>query len=429
MRNSILDDLDELLSQQVITEEDASRIRNYYDRKPQPPNNRLVIIFGVLGSLLVGMGIILILAHNWDNLPKFIKLAVALLPLLAGQALCGYLLEKKSASIAWREGASVFVMFAIATAISIVSQVYHIEGNFGNFLFVWMLLTLPVIYVMQSSAVSLLFWMGITWYACEDGYFQFHSGIVYKYWLLALAAVPFYWQRCKTAIHSNNTNLHHWIVAISLTIVLGTFTEDAWELIMPAYIFLFGVFILFAQTSMFQETRLFANAYLILGSFGSVVLLLSLSFDWYWDYIAHQTFDDWPGSSELLVCLLLLGVSVLLFVMLNKRTGAKTLISKSYVVPVFLMLFLLGVNNPASTQVLVNIFILVLAIYTIREGSQADHLGRMNYGLVILTLLIICRFFDTDLTFVVRGLLFVIVGLGFFALNYRMIKKRRDQQP
>ena len=95
----------------------------------------------------------------------------------------------------------------------------------------------------------------------------------------------------------------------------------------------------------------------------------------------------------------------------------------------FVVLFVIGVYNPYSAQVLVNIFILILAIYTIREGAQADHLGRMNYGLMILTLLIICRFFDTDLSFVVRGLLFVMVGLGFFAMNYRMIRKRKEQQP
>ena len=33
-----------------------------------------------------------------------------------------------------------------------------------------------------------------------------------------------------------------------------------------------------------------------------------------------------------------------------------------------------------------------------------------NYGLIIITALVICRFFDTDLSFVLRGLLFISVG-------------------
>jgi hypothetical protein len=47
--------------------------------------------------------------------------------------------------------------------------------------------------------------------------------------------------------------------------------------------------------------------------------------------------------------------------------------------------------------------------------------------LLIITALIACRFFDTDFSFVVRGLVFIGVGVGFFATNYYMIKKRKKQ--
>lgn len=427
MSNSILIDLDELQRQQVITEDEANRIRTYYSQKPRPENNRLVIVFGILGSLLVGMGLVLIIAHNWDVLVKPVKLGIAMLPLAIGQLICGYLLWKKSVSIAWREGISVFVVFAIATAIAIVGQVYNIQSNFANFLFVWMVLVLPLIYVMRSSAASLLFWIGITWYACEDGYFDYHHGIVYKYWLLVLAAMPWYWQLCKDAIRSNFTHLHHWVIAGSLIITLGTFHGDSEELLLPAYMFLFGIFVLVGQFRIFSNQRLLSNAYLVSGSLGIITILLILSFKWYWLEIDRKDISEWPFAVELYLCLALLAITAILYMLLLKQKKLNELLSKSYVTPVFLILFLLGASQPYPAQILTNILILILAIYTIREGAKADHLGRMNYGLMILTLLIICRFFDTNLSFVVRGLLFVMVGLGFFAMNYRMIKKRKAQ--
>lgn len=427
MSDSILKDLDELISQHVITEDEATRIRNYYSQKPQLENNRLVIVFGVLGSLLVGMGLVLIIAHNWDVLSKPVKLAVALSPLFIGQVICGYLLWKKSTSVAWREGASVFVVFAVATAIAIVSQVYNIEGNFANFLFVWMLLCFPLMYVMRSSAASLLAWVGITWYACEDGYFHSYSDIPYKYWILALAATPWYWQLCKKMSNSNFTYLHHWIVAGSLIITLGTFADHSEELLVPAYMFLFGVFVLIGQLSVFSAQRLLVNAYLILGSLGIVTLLLILSFDWYWVALEHKDSTQWVFSVEGILCVALIVLAVMLFARLLKTVRANELLSKSYVIPVFTVLFVLGNLEPYGAQIFTNVFILFLSVYTIREGAKADHLGRMNYGLMILTLLIICRFFDTDLSFVIRGLLFVIVGLGFFGMNYRMVKKRKER--
>ena len=86
MSKHILKELPDLIEAQVITEETAQRIKDYYDHQPGQSANRLFIVFGILGRLLVGMGIVLIIAHNWDNLPKIAKLAVGFLPLLIGQA-------------------------------------------------------------------------------------------------------------------------------------------------------------------------------------------------------------------------------------------------------------------------------------------------------------------------------------------------------
>lgn len=427
MSKHVLNELDELLDAGVISNDEASRIRNYYAQNPQPENNRLVIIFAILGSLLVGMGLILIIAHNWDTLPKAVKLGIGLLPMLVAQVVCGYLLWKKSTSVAWRESVSVFLVFAIATAIAIVSQVYNMDGTLASFLFFWMLLTLPVIYMMRSSAASLLFWIGITWYACDEGYIHFYHDIPYKYWLLALAAVPWYVHLCRRD-ESTFTYFHNWIIAISLIITLGTFASQTEELILPAYVFLFGIFILVGQLPVFSRHRLVADAYLVLGSTGLVTLLLSLSFRWYWEDINRDEISGWLISPEGILCVVLLLVAGVLYVLLLRHQKFTELLSKSYVIPVFVILFLIGLSLPHAAQVIMNIFVLVMAVYTIREGAKADHLGRMNYGLLIFSLLIICRFFDTNLSFVIRGLLFVLVGLGFFAMNYRMIRKRKEQR-
>ncbi|HEY9009292.1 MAG TPA: DUF2157 domain-containing protein, partial [Ohtaekwangia sp.] len=172
MSKPILKDLPELVHAHVISEETAQRIRVYYEQKQEQTPNRLMVVFGILGALLVGLGIILIIAHNWDDFGKPVKLFFALLPLLAGQALCGYTLFKKQDSVAWRESAATFLFLAIAAAISIVSQVYNIDGTLAGFLFIWMLLAFPIIYVVQSSIASLLYIIGITWYGCELSYFH-----------------------------------------------------------------------------------------------------------------------------------------------------------------------------------------------------------------------------------------------------------------
>ena len=67
-----------------------------------------------------------------------------------------------------------------------------------------------------------------------------------------------------------------------------------------------------------------------------------------------------------------------------------------------------------------------MAIGTIYKGSEQNHLGIVNYGLLIIAALIICRFFDTDISFVLRGVIFLLMGIGFILTNVWIIKKSKE---
>jgi hypothetical protein len=91
----------------------------------------------------------------------------------------------------------------------------------------------------------------------------------------------------------------------------------------------------------------------------------------------------------------------------------------------FLIVFFLGYTNPQLSQVIINVTLLALGIYNLWNGIKSDSLGILNFGLIVITTLIICRFFDTDLSFIARGILFILIGSGFFAANYSFLKKRK----
>jgi hypothetical protein len=93
----------------------------------------------------------------------------------------------------------------------------------------------------------------------------------------------------------------------------------------------------------------------------------------------------------------------------------------------FVLVYLLGIKFPIAV-VLDNLLLFALGVFTIRNGIKRNHLGILNYGLLIITALVISRFFDSDLSFVSRGLLFISVGVGFFVVNYQMLKKRKQNE-
>src|SRR6187551_3181409 len=275
-------EITELLTAGVINQETAEKIENYYLSKAGPPQNKLVIVFGILGALLVSLGIILILAHNWDDLSRSVKTVIAFIPLVFGQVVCFYSLLKKEESTTWREAGSTFLIIAIGACISLIGQIYNIPGALAPFLFTWALLSLPVVYVMRSSVASLLYLIGITFYACEVGYWGYNSTESYLYWGLLLLVLPHYYYLFKQKPGSNFLTFHNWFIPLSVIITLGTIATEIEELMFIAYMSLFGLLYLIGNIPQLRDEKIRNNGYLVLGSLGTVSLLLGLSFYWFW---------------------------------------------------------------------------------------------------------------------------------------------------
>lgn len=426
---SIQKDLPELIKAGILTQETANKITLYYEDKKKQSPNRIFIVFGILGALLVGMGIILILAHNWDELSIPTKTFFAFLPLLAGQAFGLLTILKKPDSLAWREGTGTFLFFAVASSISLVSQIYNIEGSLSSFLLSWVLLCLPLVYVLRSSLVSLFYIITITAYA----FTSYEPGIggyeKYFYWLLLAAVFPFYYNLLKKQAESNFTVFHNWAYSISVMYGLGALAGQMEELMYIAYFSLFGLFYMIGSFDLFAKQKLRNNAYKIIGSLGTVVLSLTLSFKWAWDHLWNKEYfiGELVVTPEFWAALILsIAAAILLYQQYKNRTYQE-IQPLSVMFVLFIFAFIIGLYS-AFAIALMNIYVLAIGVLTIRKGAKENHLGVLNFGLLILMTLITGRFFATDLSFVLRGVVFIVLGASFFTANYWMIKKRKQDR-
>lgn len=423
MPKKILKALPELVNAGVITDEIASDIHAYYDKESDKSQNRLFIVFGLFGAILVGLGIILIIAHNWDDLAKSTKTTLAFLPLIIGQLMCGYVLIKKADMVAWRESASAFLFFSVGASISLISQIFNIPGNLSSFLLTWMLLCLPVVYLLKSSITSLLILVGITYYACETSYWTYSNAHSYSYWLVLALLLPHYLLLLRKSTNGNFLIFHNWLIPLSIIICLGTLVEKTEELMFISYVSLFALFYLIGNTPRFKTQLLRNNAYMVLGSLGTILLLLFLSFDWLWNDIAKLDADIlFVPEFYVLTVITILAITLLIWQKKDGFWNEFNLMEITFIL--FIIIFILGFSSPLISMIMINILVFSLGIMTIKKGADRNHLGILNYGLIIITALVMCRFFDTNISFVIRGLLFVGVGVGFFMTNYWMLKKR-----
>jgi hypothetical protein len=75
--------------------------------------------------------------------------------------------------------------------------------------------------------------------------------------------------------------------------------------------------------------------------------------------------------------------------------------------------------------VVMNVLVLGIAMWTLWAGAKSGNAGKMNLGLGLASVLIGLRFLDSDLSFEIRGLLFIALGIGFFLANYFWIGKQK----
>lgn len=426
---SVINALPELVEAGLITTETASAIEVYYEQKRDQTPNRLLLVFAILGALLTGLGIILIIAHNWDKYNQLTKTAFAFLPLIIGQLFAGFTILRKPGNVVWQEASAVFLTLSIGASISLVSQIYNLLGDLSSFLFWWTLLSLPLVYLLNSSMASLLFWCGATYYGCQAGYFEWShmsSASASYYWLFVLGGVPYYYLLVRRAPVGNFTNFHHFIVPFSLVIMLGTESHQHGSILYLAYMSLFGLLHLIGTWIKTWRSESNISGYQLAGKLGPIGILMLFSFLWAWG-VLHLDGESWSllTSVEFFWFLGLTLLSVGLMFWLRETRGVNIFKLFNVLPFVFAFLFFLSFINPFWSAVLDNLLVLGLGIATVVEGSRTNSVATLNVGLLTLTALLICRFFDLKIDFVVRGILFIVVGVGFFLSNYWLIKKKK----
>lgn len=416
-------ELPTLLSEGVLSTETATRLQQYYGTAQVRSRRPLVLLVcSIFGAILIGLGIILLFAHNWQDLSRPVRTVLAFLPLLGGQLLTGWAMQFRAASVAWREGAAMFLCLAVGACIALVGQTYHIPGNMANFLLVWIVLCLPLVYLLPAGLPAALAWVGLTFWA---GYAQRQGGLGVLFWPLAAVPVPYLWTALRTNPYGQRSVLLSWVLALCLSIAVGLMLEDRLRgLWIVVYTGLFAVFYLLDAYARDTASAFWQRPWHTIGVAGLAGLSLFLTYDEPWRHIGrHYDRTDWLGltwvathDGGLAVGLLALTLGFLVRLSRRQQMGPVLFGVAPWVAALAYVAVAFGVSTDVVMLVF-NIYVLLLGIGTIRSGIRHGRLGTMNGGLVLVTALIVARFLDVELSFTVRGIVFIGLGAAFLGIN------------
>ncbi len=407
----------------VVPHETAARLHEYYGEAAAPSRRRVaLILFSILGASSIGLGIILLLAHNWDMLSRYTRTVLAFLPLLAGQAIVAWTLMNRPRSTAWREGSGAFLTLTIGACIALISQTYHIKGDLSDFLLTWIVLAGPLVYILNATTVALLFMAGIT---CWAAAIQHEGSYALLFWPLAAFLSPHIWWAYKHAPEGPRTRLLTWGFCLALTVATGLVLERT----MPGlWIIVYSA--LFCTLLLAGTQCAHCTAFRIAGFLGSAVMTLILTYEGVWQGVGWDHYrygfgyHPWAAWQDYCFALAGLAAVVVLAVRGVERGDWRAGLASALAVVAVLGFTASALEvSPVAVAAAFNGFALFFGGGILVLGLRNNELMTVNAGMGLLSMLIILRFFDADLSFTIRGILFIVLGLAFLAVNLVLVRR------
>lgn len=437
----LYDELPRLVERGVLDGAAAERVREHYGPAPAKADasNVLLAVFGVIGAVLIGLGVVLVLAHNWEDLSRPVRAGIAFGVLLAAQAIAAWAIVCKRESPGWIEATSAALAIAVVATVALIAQTYHLPGDLRNLLFVWAVLVAPLPYVGGSRLAAAAAWLIGAWWIAAGPWWTETPGV--SGWLVPAAiTAPFLVHLARRHAGEGRTALVGWAIVgstlFALPRVAGPGDLGLWVPLFAGFLgscLVVGERLESVGASAWSWTlRPWTSA----GTIGVGFLTFLFGFRGMWEHgIADgptagfvETFGPWgiAWRGAAAVALVAAPAWAVVGAWRDGRKASALLLA----VPVWATAgWLFAREGLAGTDVgmaiVANVAALALGVAACAGGLRHGAFGRANAGLLLIAATAVARFFDFDVSFVVRGLAFILVGIGFLAINVRVARRRR----
>ncbi len=163
--------LDDWEKHRLITEEQKQNIIKYETQVRRP---LLAYSLLFLSCFCIGLGIIALIAANWEQISPAVKLGADFTLLMAGGAALYWAFGTKHRRLF--NGLIILFGFLILGSIGLTAQIYHLPPHGLQFLTLWCLLTLPLLFLAEYPFFPFM-WLMAAYAAWSD--YLYHTGNQY----------------------------------------------------------------------------------------------------------------------------------------------------------------------------------------------------------------------------------------------------------
>jgi len=427
----------------IIDESQAGAILARYEEmratEEADRGSKLVTVLAVLGSLLVGIGVITFFAANWQVMPKWLKVALVFGGIIAAYG-AGYYLAFEKQNYP-RVGRAVIFLGSIlyGAGIWLIAQIFHISAHYPNGVLFWAVGIIPValacgsLSILIESSLLLTFWTVLeqTGFA-RTNYFYLP--------LIAVILVLAYRMKSRLAVGLTLPGIAVW-AGLAGVVSFEDFGNTEPGYIMYAFLLtsVLGLFI-YVLGNLQQIKGNFSVMKFPYQAAGLLIFLISLyilSFKW---LVRMRAFDGGPAFPPFFLAAfglatvgtILAGVFLLVKTEAHKEMRKEGLFVPVIAIALAALTFTPGMLDRQVFLAVTNILLFISIVFLIIMGYANREPVLINFGLVFFVLDVVARYFDffwdmldKSVFFMVGGILLLVGGTLLERHRRKIVREMR----
>lgn len=427
----LLAEVDRWTNEGLITAEQAAQLRARYP-DTETKTSWGLIVFSGLGAVVVGLGVILLLAYNWKDIPKFGKLALIFGSIATAHGAALWLRWGKTARPELGEAISLLGSMLFGAGIWLVAQVYNIDEHFPTGFLIWGIGALMLAWALDSIPQAILATVVLTIWGCTE-FFGFNRPADFASVILLVGVGPLVGRRQSALLGA--------ILLKALFILIVAYagywngSGGAFTAALSLSTLLIAVVRVLPLETIDARLR---RVLLFFGLTGFVICSYILSFDdAVRDALRWTDEHQRAGSVAVIYRWSLFALSVTgwgwLAIRRWTKPSANAVKTEEWLCPIALLYCqgIAAVGTPADAGFVAAVFNFVclgIACMWMVRGCRTGELRSVILGSLLFAALAFARYFDLFESLAWRGLTFLIVGGVLFAEGffYRRLRQASD---
>ena len=362
--------------------------------------NRLSAAIVIFGAILVGLGIIAVLAANWDAISDAAKIGVMVVATTTAYVV-GWLLAYRFESP--RTGIALILLGAIiyGASIHLIAQAFNVEVNHPLLMPAWFLGVVPIAYVTRSVAILVLSM------------------------ILLLVSLGFRMQVWFVEEFANADDGAVLMVVVAAYVMFGAV--------------LFALGRVHARWGYYQN---FTRYFDVFGIGTATVGTYALSFASAWRTIDRVELRDFMPESWITFVVAVVVMALALAVAYQRRgSGANDSVRWIWIASGTLVMCGIAIAtwiallaDASSFWIPINLIILISIIAMLTAGFRFNRAYLVNTAFILFGVTVMTRYFefgfglfDQGLAFIVTGVLLLGIGFGLERLRRGMIRDMHER--